>query len=341
MTMGMNEDPIQMLQNTLQLLFAKYSAALSQKSRTLNDVDKVVLDQQIKQIESEIKTTQAALDALRLLQSSPSRNYRQVSRGWEEELHKIDYSRVESGLNTAFSALKQREGSALFLIRKSRPMGGKWCIQKVKHHIQSHLGNVIVSRSIGFSAFQKMNSVEFLNRLAEQFAVDVQPTPTNAQSYIQTIIDKIFNSLTSGNIFLLEIDIYTLNPQDTFLTWFVNKFWLPLVSQLPAVSSHKHKVRLIAILAIRSSIPKPCLPATICCNRSSFNGGKILELKLQKWTEVEIRDWLFEFSGLTVQSNRLADEAIIQMAEYIHQETNGLPNDVYHELMDAMTQCAC
>jgi hypothetical protein len=341
MAVEISETIIQTKEAHLQVLAKKYQAAYAQKAKALNETAQVSLDQEIAQLESEMQKTQDEIDELRKPQQSRNVNYRKEFVDWEEDLHKIDYSKVESSLNQVFKSLKTQEGSALFLLRKSRSMGGKWCIQKVKRRIQEDLGTLVAPCEIGFTASQQASSVAFLSRLAERYSVDIQPTPSNLSSCTHAIADHIIGSLTSGNIFLAEINLYTLNPQDSFLEWFVKDFWLSLVGRLPAISRQKKKVRLIAILAVRDSIPKACLPSAICCKKANFDGGKILELPLQKWKKEEICDWLFNFSGLTAQSTPLGDTEIDAMAQNIHAVTNGIPHDVYHELMDAMTQHAC
>lgn len=341
MAMEVNEILVQQKQAYQNKLLKKYQAAYAQMSRTLSETEKVDLVEEIKQLESLIQATQKEINELRAPQRSTSENYRQVSRTWEEELHKINYSKVESALNTVFKPLKRREGSALFFIRKSQDMGGKWCVQKIKHHIQSDLGSGLVPRSIGFSSFQNADAVGVLSRLAERYTIDIPVEPNNLKGCTQAIIKRILDSLESGQIFLLEIQLYRLQPHDSFLKWFVNDFWMPLVSQLPAISSQKRNIRLMAVLTVQGgTVSKGCLSSDLCCNKRNFNGSKIFELTLQRWTEPEICDWLFDFSGLTTQVERLNDAQIEQMAENIYHVTGGIPNKIYHELMNAMTQCA-
>ncbi|MBE9070538.1 hypothetical protein IQ260_28235 [Leptolyngbya cf. ectocarpi LEGE 11479] len=321
-------------------LLKKYQAAYAQMSKTLSDTEKINLEEEIKQLETSIQATQREINELRVPQKSESESYRQLSNVWEEELHKINYSKVESALNTIFKPLKRREGSALFFIRKSQDMGGKWCIQKIKHRIQSDLGSGLVPRSIGFSSFQNADAMGVLSRLAERYIIDMPVEQNNLKGCTQAIIKRIIDSLESGQIFLLEIQLYRLQPHDSFLKWFVNDFWMPLVSQLPAISSQKRNIRLMAVLAVQGgTVSKGCLSSDLCCNKKNFNGSKIFELTLQRWTEPEICDWLFDFSGLTAQVKRLNDDQIEQMAENIHYVTGGIPNKVYHELMNAMTHC--
>lgn len=322
-------------------LIQQYQAACAQRLATRDDSDKVVLNEKIAQLEQDIQATQAKLNELKAAQQTSSSHLRQKTVNWEDQIHAINYNKAKKTIETVFKGLKQREGSALFLMRKSRSMGGKWCAQKVKHQIRQELGSMLMPCEVGFSHHQTVGAVEFLRDLAQRYSVDAQSEIVDVRSFSEKVIGCIIDSLVSGNILLMEIDICALSPQDTFLVWFVNGFWGPLNIRLRAVASQKQRIRLIALLSVQGTIPRTCLPVEICCKKTSFNGGKILELPLQKWTEQEICNWLFDHSGLTRQAVPLPNEGITRMAKSIHSVTNGLPRDVYHELMEEMKNCAC
>ena len=339
MTMEMNAEfvqiKIQAKKEEYKLLLEKYKQVNAQKLRTLDDVDKVTLNETVRQLEAQIEELLVELDQLRKPQQSSTQTYRQATHAWQENLHKINYARVTSTLNTVFGQLQQQEGSALFVLRNSRSMGGEWCIRKVKQKISSELGTLVAPCNVNFAPHQTAESITFLNSLAERFPIDPVVTPTNLTSAIDRVIDKIFQSLRSGDILLMEINIYSLNPQNSFLEWFVNTFWLALVSR------QKPRVQLLAIVSVRGSIPKSCLPTTLCCKKTNFSGSKILELPLQNWKKDEICNWLFHFSGLTQQTDQLTDDDIAQIAQTIHDSTAGEPKAVYDELMETMQQYAC
>lgn len=345
MTMEMNDAflqaQIQAKENDWRLLLERYKAVNAQKLKTLNDADRVPLNEDIRQLEEDIKKVQLEITEMRKTQQSSEHNLRQATHAWQENLHKINYAKVTSTLNTVFGKLKRQEGSALFVLRNSRSMGGEWCMRKVKQQISSELGTLVAPCNISFAPHQTAGDVAFLNSLSERFPIDPVATPTNLTSAIERMVDRIFQSLVSGNILLMEINLYALNPQNSFLEWFVNTFWLALVSRLSSVSRKKRKIRLLAIVSVRGSIPRACLPTTLCCKKTNFSGSKILELPLQKWTKDEICNWLFDFSGLTQQTDQLTDDDIAQIAQTIHDSTDGEPKAVYDELMETMNQYAC
>ena len=340
MIMDVNQILIQSRETHLQGLVKKYQAAYAQKSKTIDDINQISLNETIKQLEAEMQSVQAEIDQLRKPQQSSAQNYRQATRAWQDELHKINYANVNSTLNTVFGKLQGQERTALFVLRKSRSMGGEWCIRKVKQRITSELGILVAPCNISFAPHQTAEPIAFLNSLAERFRIETTATSTNLTSTVECMTDSIVKSLARGSILLMEINLYALNTQNSFLEWFVNTFWLALVRRLSSVPLQK-EIRLLAIVSVRGSIPRNCLPTTLCCKKTNFTGSKILELRLQSWTADEICNWLVRFSGLTQYTDQLTDDDISQIAQTIYDSTDGIPKDVYDELMETMKQYVC
>jgi len=342
MPIDINGQRIREKQQTLAVLLQQYKASEAQKRSALSDADKITIDIKGQQIWTAIEKTQAEIEVLQAAtQKMSARGYRQVSRSWEENLHKINFSEVEALLSPILVDLKRTEGSALFLLERSSDMGGRWCAQKIRYQIESNLGILSPPCEIGFTNYQRADSVEFLNKMAEHFAVDIQPSAENIGDCIQALLDKIVHSLISGQTFLIEVNLFALAPQDNFLEWFVNDFWRALISRLPAVAADKRMVRLMAIISVAGSIPEPCLPGRICCESTAISDGKMLNLPLRTWTESEICDWLFNFSGLTAHLAHLPGLDIEQMAKNIHSVTVGEPKKVHDELLTTMTDILC
>ncbi|NES24532.1 MAG: hypothetical protein F6K41_37900 [Symploca sp. SIO3E6] len=57
-----------------------------------------------------------------------------------------------------------------------------------------------------------------------------------------------------------------------------------------------------------------------------------MEIPLETWTEEEIRNWLFNFSGLTAPKIGLSAPEIEAMAKSIFAASDGVPGIVYPEL---------
>lgn len=333
MTVDVNETFFQAKKNHLKVLNEEYLALYEQMSGTLDAADKVAIKKKIEIKENEIQSLGNEINELRS-------SYRKSSVRWEEKLHRINYKKVGSILKKIFKPLRKKEGAALFVIEKSHAMGGKWCAEKIKHHIYEEIGSRIKHTDVAFATFQSVDELSLLNKLAEFCNDECLFDLVDIEKSIQIISKNIFDSLESGHTFLLEIDIHSFLPDNRFLLWFANDFWAPLTNQLQAISNQKEKIRLIAVMKVRGPVPKPCLPENICCSRTNFSSCKFLKLPLQKWTEAEICDWLFNYSDLSSERIGLEGDEIKQMARNIHYITQGTPQDVYHFLFEEMTQYA-
>jgi inactive STAND len=331
-----NKDLISIKEARLKFLLRQLEAAYKQLDETLNAIDQLTINQQIKKLELEIEQRQTEIDNLKVRSShqiDSSKFQSQYLRNWKEEFHKIDFEKTNQILESTFKKFKKQEGAALFLLQNSSSMGGDLCIKNIKSKLQG-MGNWYPPHKYEFSSCQEANIIGFLNSLAQSFPV--QPCD-NIPTYTDEIINKIYASLSSGDIFLIEIDIRDLNSQHIVLDWFVQQFWCKLLGRLPEISQKKRFVRFVAVLSIHDSIPKDLL-SDLCCKTHKFDSKKFLDLPLKKWSNEEIKNWLFNFSRLTAPPIGFTPEQIERMAENIHRRTKGEPDRVYKELMNDMSK---
>lgn len=336
----MDENLINIKKEYRQNLYEKLNSAYGQLVKTLNEADKPSIQQTINGLESEIKQLEDDIEKLKLVSSRTENDeiYRKCLRHWEDQLPKIDFEKANRVLKSILGEIEKKEGAALFLLQNSRSMGGNWCIKNIKFKLQD-MGMWYPPCEFEFLSYQQANPIDFLNFLAHKFSV--QPCLEEIPTYTDEIINKICDSLSSGNIFFIQVDIYKLNCQDQFLDWFVHQFWCTLLERLPGLSQKHPLIRFVAVLSVRGSIPKDYLQPYLCCKKQNFDSKKILELPLQKWSHLEIKNWLFNFSGLTashIGRTPLKRLDIEQMAQTIFQITQGKPSEVYSELMEAMSK---
>ncbi len=319
----------------LKLLMKQYEAASQQLEETLNKIDKLSINEQMKGLEIEIEQLQGEIDNLKLRshQIDSSKFHSQYSRKWEEEFHKIDFRAINKKLKSILGKFEDREGAALFLLQNSRSRGGDLCIKNIKSQLQD-MGNLCSPCEFAFLSHQTVDRIDFLTYLAQEF--EIQPC-LDEISKTDRIIDKICDSLRSGHIFFVKIDIYNLAFQDPFLDWFLHQFWCKLITRLPQLSQNNPLIRFVAVVSISGSIPKSLLLSDLCCKSNKFDDKKFLELSLEKiWTKPQINNWLLKFSGITAPPIEVTKEEIERMAESIHQVSDGIPANVYNDLKEAM-----
>jgi inactive STAND/Effector-associated domain 9 len=323
-----------------ELLLQQYAAAYDQLSSTIDKSEHPVINAKIQQLEDKIKIVEGEITALQNTSSNvdvriKSKVYRESFDSWEDNLYRIDFSKTTTSLNKVCQEIEYKEGAALFLLKNSTSMGGKWCIKKIVKHLQS-IGNWDPPVEFSFSSRPNINHIDFLYDIANKF--DVKIDQDNEQQIINELIKKIYLALIGGgNIFMIQVDIPYLDAKSTFLDWFVNHFWCPLIQHIPLISQKSPLVKIFAVITVRGAVEKQCLPEILLCKKPPFAGDKILEIPLQKWTEQDICNWLINFSGLMLPAVGMTRSNIESMAKSIYQITRGQPIHVYGELMNTMT----
>jgi hypothetical protein len=320
-------------------LMEQYAAAYRQLNKELNESQKPKIQENIEELEKDIEKVEAEIRALKSgladgQQDRQSKQYREVFNSWDDNLHRIDFSKVNKGLGTVCDSLEVEAGAALFLLQNSHAMGGRWGVKSIKNRLQE-LGDWYPPLEFVFAQHQIIHQDDFLNEVAQRFNYSM--SQSNEQKVITDLIEKIYGALRGGQVFLIQVEIPHLDANSTFLEWFVNQFWCPLVRQLPRAKQTAPLLKIFAVLTVRGAVHKTCLPEKMLCPKRQLDDEKIVNLPLQTWTETDIRNWLIRFSGLMSSDSGMTRLEIENIARTIHQVSNGRPIDVYHELMNTMT----
>jgi hypothetical protein len=329
--MSSNEELISAKENYLQTLTNQYKALYQQLSGNLSEADKVSIKEQIDHKQEEIQKVSAEIDALRQTGAPGNKAYRAYSLQWEEHFPKINFSRSKKIIDDVFKPFEDQRGAALFLLQQNRSMRGDLCIQHIKSVLQS-LGTWQAPATFEFMPHRPTNPSDFLKSLASRFEIQsIAEDPT-----LMEVIRGICQSLQSGNVLLIQVEVYCVDPRDNFLVWFIQQFWQPLINEVAVLDQERPLIRVVSVISVGNIVPRECLPAELCCTTKKFHPQKLLELPLQKWTEKEICTWLFKFSNLTAVGLKRSD--IETMAKNIYLVSEGRPSEVYSELMHVMTQ---
>jgi hypothetical protein len=332
--MSGNEERIRIQENHKKELMKRYESLYGDKAKALSDADKRTIQLKIDDLNQEIEELETEIKKLRTSKLEIGENFRGYSLEWEERLPEINFSKSKKIIRAIFDRFEDhQDGQAVFLLQRSRSMGGDLCIKHIRTLLQ-RMGTWYPPCEYGFPPHQQTNPIDFLNALASQF--DAEPVKSITQHAIQEIVRKVCHPLRSGNVLLIHIEIYSLEIQDSFLEWFVNVFWNALVQQISIHRQDHPLIKLVAVIAVRGVVPKSHLHSALCCNKQKFDGRKILELPLEKWKETEICHWLWKFSGLDAPHIGRTRSEIEQIAKTIYTVSEGKPSDVRHELMEAL-----
>lgn len=323
----------------LEILIKQYEASCGQLLKQLSEADKITIEESIRQKEKEIKDLNQEIENYKVVDKQDARSYDIYHSHWEESLPKIDFKSSKVIIDEVLEKLgRNQEKSALFLLQNSAPMEGELCVGYINSRLRlQDIGTWKAPCIADFLPHQVPTRLDFLNKFANQF--EVPSIDISTQDYTHAILDKICGSLWGSDVLLIQVGLYRLDAQDTFLEWFVNDFWQALVQQKLSERSRDHPfIKVVGVITIRSRVAKSYLPSALCCKKQTFDGGKILELPLKKWTETDISDWLFRFSKLTEPQVGLTRVDIERMANSIYHVTAGAPTSVRNELMKQMTQ---
>jgi hypothetical protein len=316
------------LEEQRKIKLEQYLRANRQLSTTLNDSDKPILEKQILKLDQEME--EFDIQIAKLKQSSNGENsYREASRCWEDKLPQINFSKSKSVIARVLDRFEtQGEGEAIFLLQRSSTMKGDLCIQHIKSSLQK-MGEWRPPFEYSFQ-YDPFDRKTFVNALADKFST--QSTTESSPSHTQEVINKICESLVGGNVLFFQIEVPCVDNQDGCLEWFVNNFWNELITKIEQRRSNHPFIKVVGVIAIRDIVPKNTLAGSMFCTQRDFDGRKILDLPLEKWSQPEINKWLWKYSGLSrsgYEKNRIEN-----IATRIYNLTRGEPDRVYSQLMD-------
>ena len=329
------EDLIKSLEEKKKNLLQQYAATSSQQTTTLNDADQPKLQVRLDKLEQEVQKIEEKIRKLRAVSGEDHHSRRNYSQVWEDKLPQLNFKKSKKIVQDIFTTYfeSQKEEQALFLLQRSHTMRGDLCIKHIKALLQE-MGDWYPPFEYSFLRHQLPNTVEFLKALAYRFQIETGADSTH--QYTTQVLDKLCSSLTGGNVFLLFVEL-TFEEQNDFLEWFVNSFWHELVSRISIRRDDHPFIKVVGVIAVRNVIPKPTLSSGLCCTKQQFNGKKVLELPLQKWSNQEIYEWLWKHSKLSGMGYEQSQ--MQQMAKAIYQDSDqGEPCKAYDQLMEALNQ---
>lgn len=299
-------------------LTQEYVTAMKELGQ-LHGSAKLRKEREVESIEQEMYEVDAKLKALE--QQSRNRNRKQLNL--EKDLQEIDFIEVKKVLDRILCQIDRDEGgNASFLLQRSLLREGRLCLLQIK----AQLGNLTKDLKyypIEFSVGTELNYIGLLNCLASHLGIEPIADPVDYSSSIQ---QAIVRSLQSNSIVLIEIHKWGALPsQREVLYWFLEKFWKPLIAQLPKIATTYSRVKFITVFVVDGEIESHCLE--YCCTHDKCDGQKIIDLPLQDWTEDVIFQWLGYVTGQTIQQNKA-------IAKRIHEDSGGIPMAICSALKD-------
>ncbi|EDX76075.1 hypothetical protein MC7420_5509 [Coleofasciculus chthonoplastes PCC 7420] len=318
------------LQDKYNALEADYISVNQQIIQTRDKADRNQLQRQADDLFEQMERVESQLNQCQ----SSNTTYNDYYKNWEKHLPKINYSQASQLFNRIFDHFGEKGGAVFFLLQNCHPMGGKWCMEKIKASLKDK--GVWSPRAVGFAAWEQPNPTDFIQRLGTSF--NLEDNTSSVEVATQRLIDKIYNSLQIDSTVFLEIRLFSLDSQSDFLTWLIPQFWIPLISRLRLIRQDLPLVKFVTVMVVETEIPQTCRTPALFCQGGKLSPKKIIELKLGNWTEKEIRTWLYRYSGLATPNVGRTPREIEQMSRVVYQMSQGRPIDVYSILMNELTR---
>ena len=318
-----------MLQDRYNTLEADYISVNQQILQTRDKADRNQLQRKADDLFEQMTGVEAQL---KQCQSSDI-TYNDYYKNWEKHLPQINYSQASKLFNRIFDHFGEKGGAVFFLLQNCHPMGGKWCMEKIKASLKDK--GVWSPRAVGFAAWEQPNPTDFIQRLGASFNLEDNTSPVEVAT--QRLIDKIYNSLQIDSTVFLEIRLFSLDSKSDFLAWLITQFWVPLIRRLPLIRQDLPLVKFVTVMVVEMQINQTCRSPDLFCQGGKLSSKKIIELKLGNWTEKEIRTWLYRYSGLETPNIGRTPREIEQMSRMVYQASQGRPIDVYSYLMNELT----
>ncbi|MFN0087261.1 MAG: hypothetical protein ACKVX9_17870 [Blastocatellia bacterium] len=283
------------LENRRIDLVSKRKRANDQWRSTLNEADKVSLDNQIRQFDQEIEgidkecgELDAKLTKLDAIEDPTNHLHRML----ETDLHRIDYTEVKKVIQDLIARSDSEGAAALFLVQKSLAFQGDLCLQAIDEELRPHSFHAIHRHPVKFAHHELKDCRNLLDRIAGRFGVEgAEEIAGDPKEYADRIIRKICSAVFIGSVILIEIYSWDdFQEDDAVCGWFMKHFWEPLIAAF-----REHPERENAKLLVMLFANGPCTEVFLgnhCCPEIDFSSDRVQPLPLRNWRRDEIEAFL-------------------------------------------------
>ena len=119
---------------------------------------------------------------------------------------------------------------------------------------------------------------------------------------------------------------------DPLIPWFIENFWQPLIVKLKKVTEDYEGIKVVAVISSKLPINQRLSEDNLSryCNKNydAFSRDKLVKIPLDDWTINDISNLLKKINPA------LKKPKINSIANRIYQETQGLPDTIYHALKE-------
>jgi len=255
-------------------------------------------------------------------------------------LPQIDFKEPIEDLQADLDRFAAEGGAAVFVVQQSYELCGALFAQRVQSLLQ-HSEQTMDFRSypIGIGKFQKFDSDTFLQKLNQY--IGVKASVDGAKPTAEELITALCGSLHNGSIRYLDLHITTKVEQgNAFLSWFIEHFWTPLATRAVVKAKQAPTIKFITLIRVDYSLPLESFGRLHHMVQQfnmaqQFDSQKNVALSLPRWTEVDIREWLFKFARIFSPKANLEKAEIDSLAQDIFMRSDqGVPLRIHFALLE-------
>lgn len=306
-----DEIEIQELEREYSKLISKYELIGLQIEGDLNEDNKDTLRTRRNLIKQRMDEIWGRLEELRRGSSNCGEQY----LTFKEDLPKIDFDEIMDEVSNLIQSFRRERGDVLLLLQESFSMSGDLCLQRIREEFKSKTGD-FKPYDLEFYSGDTLNEHGWLEQLGKYVGLETSSKP---EELAKLIIEKLCQSVKSGSTILLEIRKWDDLPcQEETLAWFMEFFWIPLVSCLDDSKKYP-RVKFIAVIVVDTELSPACFEEKCLCEETLL--FRWLKLPLRNWTEEEIKEWLECYPGI-------GNPRSINLSQRFFKVSKGVPSMV-------------
>jgi hypothetical protein len=281
------------------------------------------LMKQAEQLLDEINKIELKLSYVNLRSDEPK--VRVISL--DDTFRKIDFDLAKQIARNLHANFPDDLGASILFLQKTTKHMGQYCLDEMLSIIFER--DIQISRSNGqgnckvytaglSDVTAEATELVFLQKLSEYHGSGTSVDPFTLN---QAFRESFCRSLRSGDrVLILVKDCHLLVDPQSFLNWFVDRFWKPLIEEIQdSVISEYGFIRIVAILTCTSQIDDCHLTTIPFCTIENFNPYHMIDIPLSNWTVNDIQRWLMNVRQLGRNDSETK-------AKQIHAESEGIPH---------------
>jgi hypothetical protein len=281
------------------------------------------LMKQGEQILKEINDIELKLSKVNLKSDEPK--VRVISL--DDTFRKIDFDLAKQIARNLHANFPDDLGANILFLQKTTKHMGQYCLDEMLSIIferdiqisrQNGQGNCKVYMAGLSDVTAEATELVFLQKLSEYHG---SGNPADPFTLNRAFRESLCRSLRSGDrVLILVKDCHLLVDPQSFLSWFVDRFWKPLIEEIQdSVISEYGLIRIVAILTCNSQIDDCHLTNIPFCTIENFNPYHMIDIPLSNWTVNDIQRWLMNVRQLGRNDSETK-------AKQIHAESEGIPH---------------